>query len=61
MTSRQKVGVGLLIGAAIGLALGAFGVLDKAVPDLIVKLIDIVSKVLPFFGFAIVYPNEKQG
>lgn len=59
MTARQKIGVGLLAGAAIGLVLGAFGVLDKSVPDLVLRLIDIASKILPFFGFAIVYPNEK--
>lgn len=59
MSARQKIGVGLLVGALIGIVLGAFGVLDKAVPDVVLKLIDIVSKVLPFVGFAVVYPNEQ--
>jgi len=60
VTKRQKVGVGLITGAVIGLILGAFGVMDKTVPDLIVKAIDILSKVLGLLGFVVVYPNEKR-
>lgn len=61
MTARQKTGVGLIAGAILGIVLGGFGVLDKAVPDIVVKVIDVVVKILPFLGFAIVYPNEKSG
>ena len=61
MTVRQKVGVGLLAGGVIGLVLGSFGVIDKAVPGIVSQIIDWVIKVLPLFGFAVVYPNEQKG
>lgn len=60
MTTRQKVGVGLLGGAVIGIVLGAFGVIDKAVPSVVSQVIDWVIRLLPMFGFAIVYPNEQK-
>jgi ABC-type nitrate/sulfonate/bicarbonate transport system permease component len=60
VTARQKIGIGFLAGSVIGLVLGAFGVVDKTVPEVVAKIIDIVIKVLPFLGFAVVYPNEQK-
>jgi len=60
LTTRQKIGIGLIAGAVIGLVLGAFGVMDKVVPEMLLKGIDLAAKVLGLLGFAVVYPNEQK-
>jgi hypothetical protein len=60
MTTRQKTGVGFMIGGGLSVTVGVVFMTLETSPIWINVLLKVVPVLAEAIGFAIVYPNEVR-